>query len=440
MGNSAGQSKPAGPDQPVKTTVPATTDQSKKLPSDHTSEVNAPRPRRIAERPAENTLGQNRTDGLNKEMPGAELQSVPRHEEADRNHRTVEDTISESISLRDSRDIDINEEKLSACDSSEALVFHDAVDDERGLATDIEIKSVSAPLSPTATSNLDESSIVNSGSGRGLLSSESGIGTGLETSSGASSSKMENISQQSVDNDVAKTATDISAISLNFDETFEEKEHMEKIGGTIYIHEIESSSKEGHISNNQIVPETTFEVEMSERAKIFSINDHDPLTLAPAKDEELSSDFESARDVDLPVAQSTGVKPSLKSQKARTMFEKKFNKVLANVDFDLCDTVTCVSVCKIPSMKTYAALNKKLKNCERAWMEGFLEDHGLECLLEGIIAVSSRRVHKLSEALILLECVACVRSVMNSKSGLELMTKKEEHAEILLKGLSPVLY
>jgi len=87
-------------------------------------------------------------------------------------------------------------------------------------------------------------------------------------------------------------------------------------------------------------------------------------------------------------------------------------------------------------MQIYAALNKKLRTCERAWMEGFLEERGLEVLLEGVESLGGRRVVQLSEAMLLMECVACVKSVMNSKIGLQVITQHREYVNILVKGIN----
>ena len=87
----------------------------------------------------------------------------------------------------------------------------------------------------------------------------------------------------------------------------------------------------------------------------------------------------------------------------------------------------------------YAALNKKLRSCQRSWMEGFLEEGGLQVLLHGVESLSGRRVVQLTDAMLLLECVACVKSVMNSTVGLQLITHSRDDVNILVKGtLEPV--
>jgi len=72
-------------------------------------------------------------------------------------------------------------------------------------------------------------------------------------------------------------------------------------------------------------------------------------------------------------------------------------------------------------------------------MEGFLEEGGLQVLLHGVESLSGRRVVQLTDAMLLLECVACVKSVMNSTVGLQLITHSRDDVNILVKGtLEPV--
>lgn len=103
------------------------------------------------------------------------------------------------------------------------------------------------------------------------------------------------------------------------------------------------------------------------------------------------------------------------------------------VDFDSSDPPSCVARLLTPAPNTYAALNRKLKSGDRMWMTGFLEERGLDALLQSVNFISSRKI-QLADAMMLLECVACVKTVMNSKIGLQVITERKEYAEILLAG------
>jgi len=69
-------------------------------------------------------------------------------------------------------------------------------------------------------------------------------------------------------------------------------------------------------------------------------------------------------------------------------------------------------------------------------MEGFLEEGGLGVLLQGVESLSGRRVVQLADAMLLLECVACVKSVMNSSIGLQVITQHHDYVNILVKGMN----
>lgn len=115
-------------------------------------------------------------------------------------------------------------------------------------------------------------------------------------------------------------------------------------------------------------------------------------------------------------------------------FLRRISATLSNVDFAHCEPEICVSLLRIPSMHTFSALKKKLKNVDPDWIQGFLEADGLEVLLDCVDNIGSRRVTQLSDAMLLLECVACIKAVMNSKLGLEYIVGHKEHTRKLVKG------
>ena len=53
----------------------------------------------------------------------------------------------------------------------------------------------------------------------------------------------------------------------------------------------------------------------------------------------------------------------------KSMFGQRVNRTLSNVDLDQCEPDICVGLLKIPSLKTYSAICKKLKHCSREWMQ-----------------------------------------------------------------------
>ena len=60
-----------------------------------------------------------------------------------------------------------------------------------------------------------------------------------------------------------------------------------------------------------------------------------------------------------------------------------------------------------------------------------------EVLFSAIDVVGGRRVCQLADAMLLLECVSCVKELMNSKVGLEYMIQHQDAAGKLVSGESP---
>ena len=76
---------------------------------------------------------------------------------------------------------------------------------------------------------------------------------------------------------------------------------------------------------------------------------------------------------------------------------------------------------RIPSLKTYSSLITKLEGCSKEWLKEFLELGGLTCLFEVLEKLGERGLARFSDAFLQLECVRCIKSVMNNVTGLEFM-------------------
>ena len=127
-------------------------------------------------------------------------------------------------------------------------------------------------------------------------------------------------------------------------------------------------------------------------------------------------------------------KPKSSGSQLKKILRRKISHTLFHVDLEQCDPEIAVTLLKIPSVQTFGALKKKLKSSGKDWMQGFLDHEGLEALLDCIDSLGGRRVTQLSDALLLLECVACVKCVMNSKMGLELLVQRPDYVCRLVKG------
>lgn len=94
----------------------------------------------------------------------------------------------------------------------------------------------------------------------------------------------------------------------------------------------------------------------------------------------------------------------------------------------------CIRLLQIPSVVNYSGLKKRLESSDDSWMVQFLELCGLDLLLEALDRLSGRGVSKISDALLQLTCINCVRAVMNSQRGIEYIVDNEGYIRKLSQG------
>lgn len=145
------------------------------------------------------------------------------------------------------------------------------------------------------------------------------------------------------------------------------------------------------------------------------------------EDKSKSSDDTSSlsSDSDTKATQSTPSKNRFRMKVKEKVYKKKF---------DECDPEVCVDMLRSPTVKAFTALKNKLKKADKAWNQGFLDVGGLDVLLDAIDIIGSRRVTDLSEALKMLECVACVTKLVNTKMGLSFLVQHGSYTKKLVKG------
>ncbi|XP_036405336.1 inverted formin-2-like isoform X2 [Megalops cyprinoides] len=89
------------------------------------------------------------------------------------------------------------------------------------------------------------------------------------------------------------------------------------------------------------------------------------------------------------------------------------------------DPELCIRLLQVPTVVNYSGLKKRLEHSDRAWMAQFLELSGLALLLEALDRLSGRGCSRISDALLQLTCVGCVRAVMNSSAGIHFIVDNE---------------
>ncbi|CAG5120636.1 unnamed protein product [Candidula unifasciata] len=105
------------------------------------------------------------------------------------------------------------------------------------------------------------------------------------------------------------------------------------------------------------------------------------------------------------------------------------------MDLDQSEPEFAVSVLAIPTAQTFSSVKKKLRTSDQEWMQGFLDHEGLERLLDCVDTFASRRVTALADALILIECVECIKAVLNSRIGMSLLVEKPDFIRRLVKAM-----
>lgn len=87
----------------------------------------------------------------------------------------------------------------------------------------------------------------------------------------------------------------------------------------------------------------------------------------------------------------------------------------------------CIRLLQMPSVVNYSGLRKRLEGSDGHWMVQFLEQSGLDLLLEALARLSGRGVARIADALLQLTCVSCVRAVMNSQQGLQYILSNQAY-------------
>ncbi|XP_071393671.1 inverted formin-2-like, partial [Centroberyx affinis] len=99
------------------------------------------------------------------------------------------------------------------------------------------------------------------------------------------------------------------------------------------------------------------------------------------------------------------------------------------------DPELCIRLLQVPTVVNYSGLRRRLEGSDRAWMVQFLELRGLDLLMEALERLSGRGCARIADALLQLTCVACVRGVMNSSSGLNFILDNHGYVRTLTQAL-----
>ena len=118
----------------------------------------------------------------------------------------------------------------------------------------------------------------------------------------------------------------------------------------------------------------------------------------------------------------------------RGMSQRRSEGRLANIITDIAMSQSLVQLLRDPTVFNFSRLRNKLKSDDRRWMSGFLKHGGLEMLFEGLRSFGSYSGN-FSNLVQRLECVMCIKTVMNSQLGMQTITTSREFGGSFASGL-----
>lgn len=111
------------------------------------------------------------------------------------------------------------------------------------------------------------------------------------------------------------------------------------------------------------------------------------------------------------------------------------NKVLESVTISSDASVEfCVRLLRTSHLHNFAGLRTKLQTSSDQWISEFLAQGGMEILFQSLESLSLTGRVAFMEAYMQLECVNCIKAVLNSKQGLDLLVQSKSLACSLTKG------
>nr|XP_026693262.1 inverted formin-2 isoform X12 [Ciona intestinalis] len=124
---------------------------------------------------------------------------------------------------------------------------------------------------------------------------------------------------------------------------------------------------------------------------------------------------------------------SLIAQKAQKKEKDSMEETLSNLEN--AEPELCIRLLHFPSVQNFSGLKKKIQHCSEEWMKGFLEQDGLAVLFTTLERLSDDTTRASKSTLItsmeLLQCVGCVKAVMNSRTGLDFVISREDYTRVL---------
>lgn len=94
----------------------------------------------------------------------------------------------------------------------------------------------------------------------------------------------------------------------------------------------------------------------------------------------------------------------------------------------------CVRLLSTSSLQNFSGLKTKLQASPGQWISEFLIQGGMDVLFQALERLSRTDRMAFLEAFMQLECVNCIKAVMNSKQGLDVIAQSRTMVRSLTKG------
>ena len=98
-----------------------------------------------------------------------------------------------------------------------------------------------------------------------------------------------------------------------------------------------------------------------------------------------------------------------------------------------------IDMIRHPSIQNYTSLKKFLSKCNRGWLEKFLQFEGMEVFLETMEMLCDQGCSSVVDAFIQLECILCIKAILNSTAGIEYIADSKNASVLIAKGKLVIL-
>ncbi|OWF54490.1 inverted formin-2-like [Mizuhopecten yessoensis] len=89
-----------------------------------------------------------------------------------------------------------------------------------------------------------------------------------------------------------------------------------------------------------------------------------------------------------------------------------------------------------PSVQMFYALRMRLESSSEVWLQEFLDLDGLQSLLASLCQMTGRGFTSFSDAIFQLDCISCIRNILNTHVGLDFMVRNDGYTSKLALALS----